>query len=169
LVGALVSGSVDGSVLELLFVVLAVVAAIMMIFPTREPETDAEAMLLHFNRPAAIACAATVGLLGGAVGQGGSFLLIPLMLHVLRVPTRVALGSNLAIVVIASLAGFIGKASTGQIEPILAFFVALGALPGAQLGSALSKHVRPRKLRLALAILIAAAATNIAIDVLARG
>jgi hypothetical protein len=33
-----------------------------------------------------------------------------------QIPTRIAIGSNLAIVLLSSTAGFIGKAATGQIE-----------------------------------------------------
>ncbi|MEE9181195.1 MAG: TSUP family transporter [candidate division NC10 bacterium] len=49
------------------------------------------------------------GFLGGLVGQGGSFILIPLMLWLLRLPLRIVLGSNLAIVTLASFSGFLGN------------------------------------------------------------
>ena len=48
------------------------------------------------------AVALTVGLFGGLVGQGGSFILIPMTVYLLKVPLRVAMGSNLVIVFFAS-------------------------------------------------------------------
>jgi uncharacterized membrane protein YfcA len=49
------------------------------------------------------------GMLGGMVGQCGSFILIPLMICYVQISTRIAIGSNLAIVALASAAGFLGK------------------------------------------------------------
>ena len=48
------------------------------------------------------------GFPGVLVGQAGSFILIPLRVYVLRVPTRFAIGSNLRIILFAALAGLGG-------------------------------------------------------------
>ena len=58
---------------------------------------------------------------------------------------------------------------TGQIPIVLAAILVAGALPGAQIGSALSHRTRPVWLRLALAIIIAASALGISFDLLFRG
>jgi len=121
---------------------------------------------LGFSRSRAVASAAGVGLLGGLVGQGGSFILIPLMTSFIRVPTRIAIGSNLAIVLLSTLAAFIGKAVTGQIEWLLSVPLVLTVVPAAHLGSRVSRRVPVVRLRRALAVLIAAAAVRIWISLL---
>ena len=92
------------------------------------------------------------------MGEGGSFILIPLMTAFVRIPTRIAIGSNLAIVLLSTLAGFIGKAVTGQIEWLLTVPIILTVIPAAVVGSQVSRRVPVAKLRWILAILIALAA-----------
>jgi hypothetical protein len=91
------------------------------------------------------------------------------MLHVLRLPTRVVIGSNLALVFLASLAGFIGKMATGQVPLLPAVLLVFAAVPGAQIGSALSHRTSPRWLRTTLAVVIALAAAGMIADVVGRG
>lgn len=167
--GALLSRSVSDSVLGAVFATLALTAAVIMFIPQPQRDIEVSPRKVTFNRGGAIAIAASIGFLGGLVGQGGSFILIPLMLAVLKIPTRVALGSNLAIVFCASVAGFIGKWSTGQVPIPLAAALVIGAVPGAQLGAFLSRRTRPFTLRLVLACVIAVAAVRIWYDVLTGG
>lgn len=159
--GGLLSEDVAETLLLGLFGILALIAAVMMFVPRKETQECPDATKRHFNRLLAVCIAATVGFLGGLVGQGGSFILIPLMLYALRIPTRIAVGSNLGIVLFSSLAGFLGKWMTGQIPLGLALALVVGVLPGAQLGGLLSKHLSTRWLRTMLAALITAAVVKI--------
>ena len=167
--GALFSRWVSNNLIGAIFASLALLAALLMFIPQPQRDVDIAPDEVSFNKPMAVAIAAIIGFLGGLVGQGGSFILIPLMLFVLKIPTRIALGSNLAIVFISAAAGFVGKISTGQIPIGLAAALVLGALPGAQIGGYLSKRTRPVTLRAILAAVIALAATRIWYDILTRG
>ena len=160
LAGSILSKYVDNKVLLIVFAGLALVAAALMLIPRRDEDEGAIADEVVFSRPRAVGIALGIGSLGGLVGQGGSFILIPLMLYVLRLPTRVVIGSNLGIVFFAALAGFVGKASTGQVLPVPAIALVLGAIPGSQFGSYMSKRTKPEKLRFALAVVIALAAVR---------
>ena len=71
---------------------------------------------VSFHRPTAVFLGLSVGFLLGLVGQGGAFIIIPLLLYVLKIPLRVALGSTLAIGLFSSSAGLIGKTATGQVS-----------------------------------------------------
>jgi hypothetical protein len=77
--------------------------------PMKDDVEYPDAATLTFSPARAVASAAVVGVLGGMVGQGDSFILIPLMTWFVKVPTRIAIGSNLAVVLFSSLAGFLGK------------------------------------------------------------
>lgn len=169
LAGSVVSRRVANEALMVVFSGLAAVAALLMWFPKAEEFEVKDPDTCRFNVPLAVSIAVTVGFLGGLVGQGGSFILIPLMLHVLRLPTRVVIGSNLALVFLSSLAGFAGKAMTGQVPLLPAVLLVLAAVPGAQVGSIFSHHTRPRWLRTTLAVVIAFAAAGMIADVMYRG
>lgn len=166
LAGGVASKWVPNRVLLALFACLALAAAVLMFLPRRAEEGLGPGEEVEFSRPGAVGIAATIGLLGGLVGQGGSFILIPLMLYFLHVPTRVAIGSNLAIVLMSSAAAFLGKLSTLQIPLVLAGALILGIVPGTQLGAAVSHRMDVRALRLILALVISLAAVRIWMKVL---
>jgi len=77
------------------------------------------------------------------------------MLYVLKIPTRIALGSSVAITFLSALAGFIGKWGSGQIPFVMAIVLVTGALMGAQLGGRLSNRLQTASLRIILSVLIA--------------
>ena len=164
-VGGAAARFVSNQLLLVVFGSLAIAAAILMLAPMREDSERPEARGLEFYRARAVASAIGVGLLGGLVGQGGSFILIPLMTSFVRVPTRIAIGSNLAIVLLSTAAAFLGKAVTGQIEWLLAAPLVLTVLPAAHFGGRVSRRVPVVRLRRVLAVLIATAAVRIWLSV----
>ena len=149
---------VSNEVLLFLFAGLALSASFLMLIPVKGDSENPDVSSLIFRRWRAVTAASGVGLLGGLVGQGGSFILIPLMTSFVRIPTRIAIGSNLAIVLLSTLAGFIGKAVTGQIEWLMTVPIILTVIPATTIGSHVSRRVPVAKLRWILAILIAVAA-----------
>ena len=161
------SGYVSNEILLFLFAGLAFSAAFLMLVPVKGDCDNPDVECLTFHRWRAVTAASGVGLLGGLVGQGGSFILIPLMTSFVQIPTRIAIGSNLAIVLLSSTAGFIGKATTGQIEWLMAVPIALTVIPASRVGSLVSRSVSVLWLRRALAALIAIAAIRIWISLLA--
>ena len=154
LIGGAATRFVSNEILLFIFSNLAFVAAILMLAPTKNDIESPNATNLEFRKTRAVTAATGVGLLGGLVGQGGSFILIPLMTAYVKVPTRIAIGSNLAIVFLSSLAAFIGKAITGQIEWILSIPLVLTVLPAASFGGHVSQKISVKCLRKLLAILI---------------
>ena len=146
-----------------LFLLLSLAAAVMIFLP--QPRGDGSAYAPgSFSAPSAVAIALGIGLLGGLVGQGGSFILIPMAVVLLRVPLRIAMGSNMVIIFFASLAGFLGKAATGQVPLPLAGALLAGILPGSLAGVALSRRISTGALRTALGVLILAACARMAVD-----
>jgi len=100
------------------------------------------------------------------VGQGGSFILIPLMTSYVQIPTRIAIGSNLAIVTLAASAGFLGKVLGGQIEWLFTIPVLISTIPATLVGSLVSTRVSFIYLKRILAVLIAIAAVRIWFSIL---
>ncbi len=164
LIGGAGSEYTSQHVLLLIFGMLALLAAILMLKPGVKEKKTPVVSELSFNVWRAVLTAGSVGVLGGMVGQGGSFILIPLMTSFVRIPTRIAIGSNLAIVLLSTTAGFLGKAVTGQIEWLLAIPIVLTVIPATQIGGVLSHRVPVVKLRKILGVLIALAAVRIMIS-----
>jgi uncharacterized membrane protein YfcA len=151
---------VSNEMLLFIFACLAFAASFLILVPVKKDSENPDVNGLTFSRSKAVITASGVGLLGGLVGQGGSFLLIPLMTSVVKIPTRIAIGSNLAIVLLSSFAGFIGKAATGQIEWLMTIPIALTVMPAATLGGYASRVTPVQKLRQILAVLIALVAAR---------
>jgi uncharacterized membrane protein YfcA len=170
--GALASKYLHERWLLLVFAIMATVAALLLVVPLEAllpppPVVHGDGSL-HFSRARTVAVAATVGVAAGIVGAGGAFLLVPLLLVVVGVPIRVTIGSSLAITALAATAGVIGKIVTGQVPPGPALAVALGALPGAQLGAFVSRRLAGPQLKAVLLTFVALTAARVWWDVLAR-
>jgi len=160
-IGGVLSRFAPGNLLLLIFAVMALVASYLMIF-NLENETEApDISAFDFSRSKAVIVAGMIGLLGGLVGQGGSFILIPLMVTFMRIPTRIAIGTNLAIVFLAVLAAFLGKAATHQVDWKLALPIAVTVIPFAFLGASVSRRISVDNLKIILALCILFAALRI--------
>lgn len=169
LVGGAVSKVVPAVLLNGIFATLAVAGAALMLSGRRTMLADEDERVVTFSRPVAIAIGIGIGLLVGMVGAGGGFLLVPLMLYVLNVPVRIAVGSSLAIVAFSGMAGALGKAITGQVAWFYSLALVTGALPGAQYGATVSRRVPAARLAWLLGLLIAAIAIRMWWELLSPG
>lgn len=161
LIGSLASKQVPDGPLLMVFGTLALIASIMMLIPRSYVQDDLTEDKVAYHKPTAIGIGVVLGFSIGLVGQGGAFILIPLMLYVLKIPLRVALGSTLAIGLFSSSAGLIGKIATSQVPFLMAMPLVLGAIPAARWGSAVGKRTKTRFLRWLLAALILATALKV--------
>ena len=164
--GALISKFVAEQTLLVVFAVMVTVAAAFMFVPTPQVDVLTPGQERPFSRTLTALVALMVGIGAGLVGAGGAFLLVPLLLVVVGMPIRVTIGSSLAITAMAALAGVVGKFVTGQVPLLLALMVALGALPGARMGAALSRRMSGTALKAALFVIILITGVRVWWDVL---
>ena len=164
--GALLSARVPSRALLLMFAALALVAAVLMLLPRAEADGPADPDAVAYPVPLAIVVPVLLGGFLGMVGQGGAFILIPFMLYVLRVPTRVALGSSLGIIMFSAAAGLAGKLLTGQVAFVPAMALLSGSVLGGGAGGLCSGRVPARALRYALACIIGGTALRMWSEVL---
>ncbi|MNJ55999.1 hypothetical protein D3C77_515250 [compost metagenome] len=166
LVGGLVSGYLDGEIINIIYGVLAIVAVVLMLIPSKGNEEGLASKHLTFNRIFAVVVAFLVGIVSGIVGAGGAFILIPIMLTVMKIPTRVTIATSLAIVLISAIGGVSGKLATADIPWMATLFTVIGSLLGAPLGSWLSAKMNVKYLRYGLIILIALTAIKVWMSIL---
>lgn len=166
--GGFLSKFVSSDLLSAVFAGLALAATVLMLLPTREEDGGEAGAVpeIPFHKPRAVGLAVVVGFFGGLIGQGGSFLIVPLMIHVLKIPTRITLGTSLSMVLMGSAAGVAGKILGLQVDFSLALALVAGAFPGAWVGAVLSHRTRPAVLRRSLAVVIGLAAVKMWADVI---
>lgn len=164
--GSLSSKAFPDKTLLFIFGALALVAAVMMLIPRSYSRDDMTEEKVSFNKPTAIVSGITIGFLVGLVGQGGAFIIIPLLLYVLKIPLRVALGSTLAIGLFSSSAGLIGKVATGQVPFHMAVALLIGAVPAARIGGIVGRKTKTQYLRWLLAVIIVSTAVKIWMDII---
>lgn len=165
LVGAVGSRYVSDRALLAVFGLMATLALPLMFVTPAAPVGEGDEAGVGFSRGAAIAYPGVIGLMSGLVGAGGAFLLMPVLIGLLRIPVRLSIGTSLAMVGISAVAGFVGKAVTGQVPFREAVALVLGSLAGAALGSRASHRVPVAALRYVLVALIAMVMARIWIDV----
>ncbi|MFC7686676.1 sulfite exporter TauE/SafE family protein [Ureibacillus sp. GCM10028918] len=151
--------------INIVYGILALLAAVMMFIPKKKID-DIPLEEVTYNKHLAGILAFIVGIGSGIVGAGGGFLLIPIMLLVLRIPTRMTIASSLAITFISSIAGSIGKISTGQVEYVTAVIVIIAGLIAAPIGAKISKKMTTKILQGTLSVLILGTAIKIWMDIL---
>lgn len=172
--GAVLAGSFIGSYgskflsemgVNIVYGVLALIAAVMMFIPKKQID-DKPLDEVTFNKPIAAVLAFIVGIGSGIVGAAGGFLLVPIMLVVLGIPTRMTIATSLAITLISSIGGTIGKLMTGQVNYYPAFIMIIASLVAAPLGAKAGKKLDTKILQVMLAVLILATAIKIWMDIL---
>lgn len=150
--GAIISKWMPETGLLIAFGIMLVVAGGMLFTPVRGENTHIPQTgePIAFNRHLAAAIGIGVGLVGGMVGAGGGFLLVPLMLYLLHIPLRITVGTSLGVVLVGGIAGGIGKVLTGQVLWVPASALILGSIFMAQAGAIVSHKTPSRVLRFML-------------------
>lgn len=150
LAGSFGSSQIGGRVLLGVYFGLVVVALALMLLAPRGKEASEYKVFM----PLAGGLGLAVGVLAGMLGVGGGFIMTPLMISVLRIPTRVAVGTSLLMILPTTLSGSIGKIATGQFDLSLAAAVIVGSIVGAQFGGRANARVAPKTVRLALTVIL---------------
>ncbi len=112
-----------------------------------------------------IAVGLLIGFLGAVMGIGGAFLLIPIMIYLLRVPTGTTIGTaqvlTLATMTIATL---LHALTNHLVDAVLALILMIGGVTGAQFGARASQRIRGEHLRMLLGLLILSVGIRFAVE-----
>jgi hypothetical protein len=107
----------------------------------------------------------SVGLLSGILGVGGGFIMVPAMIYLLRMPTKVVIGTSLfQIIFVAGVTTVFHAVSNYAVDLLLAFILMVGGVIGAQFGASAGQKLRGEQLRALLALLVLAVAVRLMID-----
>ncbi len=110
-----------------------------------------------------------VGLLSGAMGLGGGFVMVPAMIYLLGMPTATVPGTSLFQIIFVSASVTVLQAvENGALHAVLALVLLVGGVLGAQLGTRFGARLRGEQLRALLALLVLAVAAKLAFDLTVR-
>ncbi|GEN34849.1 sulfite exporter TauE/SafE family protein [Aneurinibacillus danicus] len=152
--------------INFVYAILATIAAVMMFGPKKGLD-DIPMEQVAFNRTVAVISALIVGVTSGIVGAAGAFILVPIMLIILKIPTRITIASSLAITFISSIGATIGKVMAGDVLFWPSVIMVIASMLAAPVGAKLSTKVHAKVLRAILSALIVGSAIKIWLDILA--
>ena len=108
-----------------------------------------------------------VGILAAIMGVGGGFILVPAMIYLLGMPTKVVVGTSLfQIIFVAGFTTVMHAVTSRSVDILLALVLIIGGVIGAQIGTQIGLKLRAEALRVLLAVLVLAVAGKIAYDLL---
>lgn len=162
-IGGYGSKFLPGTLINITYVATALIAAVMMFLPKRNNEfTDMNAM--SFNKGLVSLIAVCIGIASGIVGAAGAFITVPIMLVILKIPTRVAISSSLAITFISSIGTTAGKFMGGNVHVMPIVIIVLASIIASPIGATISKKLNTKALQGILSVLIGATALKIMFD-----
>ncbi len=107
----------------------------------------------------------SVGVLAAIMGVGGGFIMVPAMIYLLGMPTKVVVGTSLFQIIFVSAFTTLLHATTNYtVDIMLALVLILGGVIGAQIGTAFGTRLKAEQLRIALASLVLLVCGKLALD-----
>ncbi len=109
------------------------------------------------------------GVLAGALGVGGGFIRMPMLIYFLGVPTHVAVGTDLFEIVFSAGYGTLTHALKGNVDILMALVMHTGAAIGAQIGAVATRYFAGPRIRLFFSVLPLIGALLVIIRLLGGG
>jgi len=157
-IGGRVGAFLDGTLLLLLFAAMMMLTAVAMWQGRRArssgaPTKGATTRLLLQGF--------AVGSFTGLVGAGGGFLIVPALTLWAGLSMRAAVGTSLFIIVLNTMAGFLGYLNHVQVDFALVGAVTVMAIAGSFVGWRLANRINPASLRRTFSLFVATMAVFI--------
>jgi len=106
-----------------------------------------------------------IGLLGSMLGIGGGFMLVPMLIYLLRVPTITVIGTGMMLTLTTMVAATVLHAVANHlVDAVLALVLMIGGVIGAQFGVRAGQNMRGEWLRLLLGVVVLLVGLRFAID-----
>jgi uncharacterized protein len=105
-----------------------------------------------------------VGVLTGFFGVGGGFVVLPVLVLLVGLPMRVAVGTSLIVIAITSTAGLAGHLGTGGISWGLTLVFGAAGIVGAWIGAHTCHRIPVARLSQGFAVLLVALATVLIVE-----
>jgi uncharacterized protein len=110
-----------------------------------------------------------IGFVGAIMGVGGGFLLVPMLIYLVRVPTVTVVGTSMVLTFLTMTWTTVLHAATNHlVDAVLALILMVGGVIGAQFGAHAGQRIRGERLRLLLGLLVLAVGLRFALQLVLR-
>lgn len=108
-----------------------------------------------------------VGVLAAIMGVGGGFIMVPAMIYILGMPTKVVIGTSLfQIIFVAAFTTMLHATTNYTVDVVLAVLLLVGGVVGAQIGTNIGLRMKAEQLRVLLALLVIIVCGKLALELL---
>ncbi len=108
-----------------------------------------------------------VGILAAIMGVGGGFIMVPAMIYILGMPTKVVVGTSLFQIIITTAYTTMMHATTNYtVDVALAVLLLVGGVIGAQIGTRIGVKMKAEQLRVLLALMVLVVCIKLGLDLL---
>ncbi len=106
-----------------------------------------------------------VGFIAAIMGIGGAFILVPAMIYIIGMPTKLIPGTSLFVTIfISAIVTILHAFNYGSIDLMLVMILILGSILGVQVGQKLSEKVDSTQFKTILAVLLLLVGIAVAYD-----
>ena len=108
-----------------------------------------------------------VGILAAIMGVGGGFIMVPAMIYLLGMPTKVVVGTSLfQIIFVTAFTTMLHATTNFTVDIVLAVLLLVGGVIGAQIGTRIGVKMKAEQLRIWLAVMVLAVCFKLGLDLL---
>ena len=110
-----------------------------------------------------------VGILAAIMGVGGGFVMVPAMIYLLGMPTKVVVGTSLfQIIFVTAFTTMLHATTNYTVDIVLAVLLLVGGVIGAQFGTMFGAKLKAEQLRILLAVLVLLVCAKLAFDLIVQ-
>ena len=132
--GAMITNRINLRIFTGILALVIIVAAVRMLF-SKTIETEGITVSVGRRIIGGGSIGVAIGFVAGLLGIGGGVFIVPLLIYVLKVPTKIAAATTIFIVVFSSFSGFITHISISDTDWRFILTAAIFSFAGGQLGS----------------------------------
>lgn len=108
-----------------------------------------------------------VGILAAIMGVGGGFIMVPAMIYILGMPTKVVVGTSLfQIILVTAFTTMLHATTNYTVDIVLAVLLLVGGVIGAQIGTRIGVYLKAEQLRILLALMVMGVCAKLGLDLL---
>ena len=106
-----------------------------------------------------------VGVLAAIMGVGGGFIMVPAMIYLIGMPTRIVIGTSVfQFLFVTGFTAVLQAWKNQSVDVVLSVLLLIGGVIGAQIGANLATRLRAEQLRILLALLVIGVGARLALE-----